>query len=198
MLPQARSGCGKFRARALCCMLLGLPRLCRNHVFRTLNRRAFTVLAIESSADDTCAAVVCSDRKILSNVVMKQNNLFGFILWSLRKISSYWFIGMKLMEGFIHSLLLRLINAIWCVVSSQLCRMVCKSNLTSGQPLAVQAALREAQVDIVKDVDGIAFTRGPGIGGCLSVGSNAAKTLAAALGKPLVGVHHMVRALYLF
>lgn len=32
-----------------------------------------------------------------------------------------------------------------------------------------------------------------GIGGCLSVGSNAAKTLAAALGKPLVGVHHMVR-----
>src|ERR1700722_3230838 len=29
------------------------------------------------------------------------------------------------------------------------------------------------------------------MGGCLSVGSNAAKTLAAALGKPLVGVHHM-------
>jgi len=27
--------------------------------------------------------------------------------------------------------------------------------------------------------------------GCLSVGMNAAKTLAAALGKPLVGVHHM-------
>lgn len=31
-----------------------------------------------------------------------------------------------------------------------------------------------------------------GIGGCLSVGSNAAKTLAAALNKPIVGVHHMV------
>jgi len=43
----------------------------------------------------------------------------------------------------------------------------------------------------VHDVDGIAFTRGPGIGGCLSVGANAAKTLAAALRKPLVGVHHM-------
>jgi hypothetical protein len=28
--------------------------------------------------------------------------------------------------------------------------------------------------------------------GCLSVCSNAAKTLAAATGKPLVGVHHMV------
>lgn len=31
-----------------------------------------------------------------------------------------------------------------------------------------------------------------GMGGCLSVASNAAKTLAAALNKPLVGVHHMV------
>lgn len=33
----------------------------------------------------------------------------------------------------------------------------------------------------------------PGMRGCLSVASNAAKALAAALGKPLVGVHHMVR-----
>ena len=31
-----------------------------------------------------------------------------------------------------------------------------------------------------------------GMPGCLSVGMNAAKTLAAALHKPLVGVHHMV------
>ena len=34
--------------------------------------RHFKVLALESSADDTCAAVVTSDRKILSNVVLKQ------------------------------------------------------------------------------------------------------------------------------
>jgi N6-L-threonylcarbamoyladenine synthase len=33
--------------------------------------------------------------------------------------------------------------------------------------------------------------------GCLGVGSSAAKTLAAALNKPLVGVHHMVRTLFL-
>jgi tRNA A37 threonylcarbamoyltransferase TsaD len=36
-----------------------------------------------------------------------------------------------------------------------------------------------------------------GMPGCLSVGMNAAKTLAAALKKPLVGVHHMVSALKL-
>ncbi|KAF8348115.1 Gcp-like domain-containing protein [Amanita rubescens] len=58
-------------------------------------------------------------------------------------------------------------------------------------PLAVRQALTDAKVDLVKDIDGVAFTRGPGIGGCLSVGSNAAKSLAAALGKPLIGVHHM-------
>jgi tRNA A37 threonylcarbamoyltransferase TsaD len=45
----------------------------------------------------------------------------------------------------------------------------------------------------VSQIDGIAFTRGPGMSGCLSVCSNAAKTLASALKKPLVGVHHMVR-----
>jgi hypothetical protein len=35
-------------------------------------------------------------------------------------------------------------------------------------------------------------TYGVGMTGCLGVGSSAAKTLAAALNKPLVGVHHMV------
>lgn len=37
--------------------------------------RLFTVLALESSADDTCAAVVTSSGKILSNVVIKQNHV---------------------------------------------------------------------------------------------------------------------------
>ena len=36
-----------------------------------------------------------------------------------------------------------------------------------------------------------------GMTGCLGVGSSAAKTLAAALNKPLVGVHHMVYLLSL-
>ncbi|CAE6409662.1 unnamed protein product [Rhizoctonia solani] len=40
-------------------------------------------------------------------------------------------------------------------------------------------------------IDGIAFTRGPGMPGCLSIGAVAARALAAALNKPLVGVHHM-------
>jgi N6-L-threonylcarbamoyladenine synthase len=35
--------------------------------------KELNVLALESSADDTCAAIVTSTRKILSNVVIKQN-----------------------------------------------------------------------------------------------------------------------------
>lgn len=38
--------------------------------------RSFTVLAVESSADDTCAAVVGSDRRIYSNIVLKQNEVY--------------------------------------------------------------------------------------------------------------------------
>jgi hypothetical protein len=38
--------------------------------------RHFTVLALESSADDTCAAVVTSSGQILSNVVLKQNYMY--------------------------------------------------------------------------------------------------------------------------
>jgi len=34
-----------------------------------------TVLALESSADDSCASIVNSERKILSNVVIKQHHL---------------------------------------------------------------------------------------------------------------------------
>ena len=41
---------------------------------RTLVKE-FNVLALESSADDTCAAIVTSTRKILSNVVIKQNSM---------------------------------------------------------------------------------------------------------------------------
>jgi hypothetical protein len=40
----------------------------------TLTRR-LNILAIESSADDTCAAVVSSSRNILSNVVIKQHDM---------------------------------------------------------------------------------------------------------------------------
>lgn len=41
------------------------------------------------------------------------------------------------------------------------------------------------------DVDAIAFTRGPGLAGALLVGSGVACAMAAALDKPVLGVHHL-------
>ncbi|MDO9360524.1 MAG: tRNA (adenosine(37)-N6)-threonylcarbamoyltransferase complex transferase subunit TsaD [Polaromonas sp.] len=40
-------------------------------------------------------------------------------------------------------------------------------------------------------VDVIAYTRGPGLAGALLVGAGVACSLAASLGKPVIGVHHL-------
>ncbi|KAH7108184.1 peptidase M22, glycoprotease [Auriculariales sp. MPI-PUGE-AT-0066] len=122
------------------------------HSVARVARRTFTVLAFESSADDSCAALVTSSRKILANVVIKQDKL----------------------------------NASFGGIHPYIALDQHQSNL----PVALRTALNEAKLS-VSDVDGIAFTRGPGMGGCLSVSMNAAKALAAAHNKPLIGVHHM-------
>ncbi|MEO6064837.1 MAG: tRNA (adenosine(37)-N6)-threonylcarbamoyltransferase complex transferase subunit TsaD [Lysobacterales bacterium] len=43
----------------------------------------------------------------------------------------------------------------------------------------------------VADIDGVAYTAGPGLGGALLVGAAIGRALAWALGKPAIGVHHM-------
>jgi N6-L-threonylcarbamoyladenine synthase len=56
-------------------------------------------------------------------------------------------------------------------------------------PLARQV-LADAEASLA-DVDVVAYTRGPGLAGALLVGAGVACSLAAALGKPVVGVHHL-------
>jgi len=41
------------------------------------------------------------------------------------------------------------------------------------------------------DVDLVAYTRGPGLAGALLVGSATANALALALGRPVLGIHHL-------
>ncbi|KAF7362052.1 tRNA N6-adenosine threonylcarbamoyltransferase, mitochondrial [Mycena venus] len=114
--------------------------------------RPFRVLALETSADDTCAAIVDASRRVWSNVVVPQNYIH------------------EAMGG----------------IQPMVALLAHQRNI----PTVVQRALTEAKLEMA-DIDGVAFTRGPGIPGCLSVCLNAAKTLAAANNKPLVGVHHM-------
>ena len=54
----------------------------------------------------------------------------------------------------------------------------------------VRQTLAEAGLD-VKDLDGVAYTAGPGLVGALLVGAGVARSLAWALDLPAVGVHHM-------
>jgi N6-L-threonylcarbamoyladenine synthase len=53
-----------------------------------------------------------------------------------------------------------------------------------------QAVLQEAELSLDK-VDVVAYTRGPGLAGALLVGAGVACALGAALGKPVLGVHHL-------
>ncbi|KAI4521924.1 peptidase M22, glycoprotease [Schizophyllum commune Loenen D] len=135
-----------------------LPRTlpCRTHTLsravNTLRRRGIKVLALESSADDTCAAVL-DDEKVLANVVIKQH-------------------AINAQYGGIYPY-----AAIEAHQKNMACRVIRRALSDSGVGLA--------------DLDGIAFTRGPGMGGCLGVCTNAGKAIAAVLDKPIVGVHHM-------
>lgn len=53
-----------------------------------------------------------------------------------------------------------------------------------------QDALRESGRSLDK-IDLIAVTHGPGLGGALLVGASVAAGLGAALGKPVIGIHHL-------
>ena len=54
----------------------------------------------------------------------------------------------------------------------------------------IDEAVRQAGVTL-KDIDQVAVTYGPGLVGALLVGVSAAKALAFALDKPLIGVNHL-------
>ena len=56
-------------------------------------------------------------------------------------------------------------------------------------PLTSQV-LAQAQA-MLGDIDVVAYTRGPGLAGALLVGAGVACSLAAALSRPVIGIHHL-------
>lgn len=54
----------------------------------------------------------------------------------------------------------------------------------------IQAALKEAGLSAT-DIDGVAYTAGPGLVGALMVGATVGRSLAFAWGVPAIPVHHM-------
>ncbi|MGB2667286.1 MAG: tRNA (adenosine(37)-N6)-threonylcarbamoyltransferase complex transferase subunit TsaD, partial [Candidatus Acidiferrum sp.] len=110
------------------------------------------ILGIESSCDETAAAVVVNGRRILSNVVASQIDIH-------RKYGG--------------------------VVPELASREHLRQIVPVVREAMEQSGLRFAELDA------IGVTQGPGLVGSLLVGITYGKTLAAALGKPLIGVNHL-------
>lgn len=117
-----------------------------------MSKEKTTVLAIESSCDETAAAVVVNGREVLSNVISSQIDIH------------------KLYGGVVPEIASR--------------KHIEKINQV------IQEALEESD-KTMKDIDAVCVTYGPGLVGALLVGVGAAKALAYATHKPLVGVHHI-------
>ena len=108
------------------------------------------ILGIESSCDDTSAAVI-KDGVLLSNVIA----------------------GQKVHEAY-------------GGVVPELASRAHQQNIVP----VVSEAIRQAGIK-KEDINGIAFTRGPGLLGSLLVGTSFAKGLSLALNVPLLDVNHL-------
>lgn len=115
-----------------------------------IKNKSIYILGIESSCDDTSAAVICNG-KILSNVVANQE-----------------------------------IHTKYGGVVPELASRAHQQNIVP----VIQQAIQQANID-KKDLNAIAFTRGPGLMGSLLVGTAFAKSLSLALNIPLISVNHM-------
>ena len=110
------------------------------------------ILGIETSCDETAAAVVRGGSETLSNVVASQiatHSPYGGVVPELAS----------------------------------------REHLRNIVPV-VRASVQEAGIELT-GVDAIAVTSGPGLAGALLVGISYAKSLAWALGKPLIAVNHL-------
>src|SRR5262244_2388893 len=110
------------------------------------------ILGIESSCDETAAAVVADGCEILSSVVASQIDIHRKYGGVVPELAS-------------------------------------REHLRRIVPV-VREALASAKLDW-REVDAIGVTHGPGLVGSLLVGITYGKTLAEALGKPLVPVNHL-------
>lgn len=110
------------------------------------------ILAIESSCDETAAAVIKNGREILSNVINTQIEIHKEFGGVVPEVASR-----KHIE-----------------------------NVTDVINKAIEDSGKS-----VEEIDAVAVTYGPGLVGALLVGLNAAKAVAYAWKKPLIGVNHI-------
>lgn len=110
------------------------------------------VLGVETSCDDTAAAILLNGRTVLSNLVSSQDAVHGPFGGVVPELAS-------------------------------------RQHVRHILPI-LDGALEKAGVGL-KDVDGIAVTRGPGLVGSLLVGLSVVKGISFRRGIPFVGINHL-------
>lgn len=115
------------------------------------------LLGIETSCDETAAAIVKNGTETIANVVASQ-------------IASHQRFGGVVPE-------------------------IASRHHVEQMTLVLEEVFHKAQLGW-DEIDAIAVTEGPGLVGALLVGVNAAKALAFAKQKPLIGVHHIAGHIY--
>lgn len=111
---------------------------------------SITILGIESSCDDTSAAVI-RDQQLLSNIIANQD-----------------------------------VHVTYGGVVPELASRAHQQNIVP----VVDLALKKAEIG-VKDIDAVAFTRGPGLMGSLLVGTSFVKGLSLAGNIKMIDVNHL-------
>ena len=78
MLMQLQSSTSRISCLSACSgSLVESSFLVKSHTRLLHSLKSIQILALESSADDTCSAIVGSDRKIHANIVIRQQDLLG-------------------------------------------------------------------------------------------------------------------------
>ncbi len=154
------------------------------------------ILGIESSCDETAAAVVqkIGDRvTILSNVVASSADLqakYGGVIPEQA--------AREQIKSIIPVIETTLNEAFPNVIPSKARNLprIWDPNKLGDPSLIVQDDRRKKQNDMIKKIDAIAVTYGPGLIGSLLVGVETAKTLAMVWGKPLIPINHLLGHFY--
>jgi len=131
------------------------------------------ILAIETSCDDTCAAVLEDDR-ILANIISSQVDLYekwGGVVPDIAKRAH-----MERIEP---------------VIAEALRRSKPTPNPSLDERRGTKLSPEEIIEKEIKNIDVIGVTQGPGLAIALGIGVNKAKELAKKYNKKLVAVNHI-------
>ena len=146
-----------------------------------------TILGIETSCDETAAAVVCDGREALSSVVYSQVALhqpYGGVVPEIASRSH-----VEKLPGVV----LQAMQDAGYGIRDTESRMRSPEGGVRNQVIETHAKNSALRIphSAFDSLDAIAVTYGPGLASSLVVGLAAAKGLALRLNKPLIGINHL-------